>query len=54
MSYPFEHRYDTNPVAPREGVKSRYYNIYTYQEFDRMLDIEFSYWPQTIRRWLDE
>ena len=54
MSYPFEPRFDANPVAPREGVKSRYYNIYTYQPFDRMLDIEFSYWPQTIRRWLDE
>ncbi len=47
-------RFDNHPVAPREGVQSRYFNIYTYQPYDRMLDIEFSFWPQTIRRWLNE
>jgi hypothetical protein len=38
----------------RQGVKDRYYLTYTYQAADRVPDIEFGYWPQTIRRWLKE
>jgi uroporphyrinogen decarboxylase len=38
----------------RTDIKDRFYRTYTYQEIDRVPDIEFGYWPQTIRRWLDE
>ncbi len=38
----------------RTGIKDRYYRTYTYQDVDRVPDIEFGYWPQTIRRWLKE
>ncbi len=38
----------------RKEVRDRYYRTYTYQSIDRVLDIEFGYWPQTIRRWLKE
>ena len=38
----------------RAQVKDRFYRIFTYQEVDRVPDIEFGYWPQTIRRWLKE
>ncbi|HUS47004.1 MAG TPA: uroporphyrinogen decarboxylase family protein [Phycisphaerae bacterium] len=38
----------------RTEVKDRYYRVYTYQDVDRVPDIEFGYWPQTIRRWLKE
>ena len=38
----------------RTEVKDRTYRVYTYQEVDRVPDIEFGYWPQTIRRWLNE
>ena len=41
-------------VKPREEVRDRYYRVYTYQSVDRVPDIEFGYWPQTIRRWLRE
>jgi uroporphyrinogen decarboxylase-like protein len=41
-------------VLPREQVKDRFYRVFTYQDVDRVPDIEFGYWPQTIRRWLDE
>ncbi len=40
--------------AMRTGIKDRYYRTYTYQDVDRVPDIEFGYWPQTIRRWLKE
>ena len=36
----------------RTDVISRYYRTFTYQSIDRLPDIEFGYWPQTIRRWL--
>jgi hypothetical protein len=38
----------------RREVDNRYYRVYTYQPTDRVPDIEFGYWPQTIRRWLKE
>ncbi len=38
----------------RAQVKDRFYRVFTYQAVDRIPDIEFGYWPQTIRRWLDE
>jgi len=38
----------------RTEIKDRYYRTYTYQDVDRAPDIEFGYWPQTIRRWLKE
>jgi len=38
----------------RSEVTDRYYRTFTYQDVDRVPDIEFGYWPQTIRRWLKE
>jgi len=38
----------------RVEITDRYYRVYTYQEVDRVPDLEFGYWPQTIRRWLRE
>ena len=38
----------------RPEVLCRYYRTFTYQPVDRVPDIEFGYWPQTIRRWLRE
>jgi hypothetical protein len=38
----------------RSEVRDRFYRVFTYQDVDRVPDIEFGYWPQTIRRWLDE
>jgi hypothetical protein len=40
--------------SPRTKVGDRFYRTYTYQAVDRVPDIEFGYWPQTIRRWLNE
>ncbi len=39
---------------PRTECTSRYYRVFTYQDVDRVPDVEFGYWPQTIRRWLGE
>ena len=38
----------------RKEIRDRYYRVFTYQDVDRVPDIEFGYWPQTIRRWLAE
>ena len=38
----------------RKEITDRYYRVYTYQHTDRVPDVEFGYWPQTIRRWLRE
>jgi len=38
----------------RTEIRDRYYRTFTYQAIDRVPDIEFGYWPQTIRRWLKE
>jgi len=38
----------------RTEVKDRFYRTFTYQKVDRVPDVEFGYWPQTIRRWLKE
>jgi len=38
----------------RPEIEERFYRIFTYQAVDRVPDIEFGYWPQTIRRWLGE
>lgn len=38
----------------RTDIRDRFYRTYTYQEVDRVPDLEFGYWPQTIRRWLKE
>jgi len=38
----------------RADVRERFYRTFTYQDVDRVPDIEFGYWPQTIRRWLGE
>ena len=35
----------------RTEITDRYYRVYTGQDVDRVPDIEFGYWPQTIRRW---
>ncbi|MEI6519018.1 MAG: uroporphyrinogen decarboxylase family protein [bacterium] len=35
-------------------IEDRFYRVLTYQNVDRVPDIEFGYWPQTIRRWLGE
>jgi len=39
---------------PRSEVVDRFYRSLTYQDVDRVPDIEFGYWPQTLRRWLAE
>ena len=38
----------------RSGITDRFYRTYTDGGMDRVPDIEFGYWPQTIRRWLAE
>ena len=38
----------------RPEIESRYYRTFMYQPTDRVPDVEFGYWPQTIRRWLGE
>ena len=38
----------------RKEITDRGYRMFTYQETDRVPDVEFGYWPQTIRRWLRE
>ncbi len=38
----------------RTEITDRYYRVFTYQQVDRVPDVEFGYWPQTIRRWLRE
>lgn len=38
----------------RKEITDRYYRTFTYQATDRVPDVEFGYWPQTIRRWLKE
>ncbi len=38
----------------RTDITDRFYRVYTYQNVDRVPDIEFGYWPQTIRRWVQE
>lgn len=38
----------------RDNVTSRTYRTFAYLDVDRVPDIEFGYWPQTIRRWLGE
>ncbi|MHB9110026.1 MAG: uroporphyrinogen decarboxylase family protein [Armatimonadota bacterium] len=34
--------------------KNRLYRTFTYLPTDRVPDVEFGYWPQTIRRWAKE
>ena len=38
----------------RKAVTERYYKFFTGQQVDRIPDVEFGWWPQTIRRWLGE
>lgn len=38
----------------RTTVTERYYRFLTGQTVDRIPDVEFGYWPQTVRRWLKE
>ena len=38
----------------RTTVTDREYRVLTYQSVNRVPDVEFGYWPQTIRRWLHE
>ena len=38
----------------RADITDRFYKVFTYQNVDRPPDIEFGYWPQTIRRWIAE
>lgn len=38
----------------RAVVTERYCRYFTGQPVDRIPDIEFGWWPQTIRRWVDE
>lgn len=39
---------------PIRNIADRTYRVFTYQSVDRVPDLEFGYWPQTIRRWLKE
>ena len=41
-------------MMKRTDIVDRAYRVFTYQSVDRVPDIEFGYWPQTIRRWLKE
>jgi uroporphyrinogen decarboxylase len=41
-------------MAPRESVTDRYYRVFSHLPVDRVPDIEFGYWPQTVRRWKRE
>ena len=43
----------TGPRVRKEIVDPSY-RVFTYQSVDRVPDVEFGYWPQTIRRWLKE
>jgi len=38
----------------RKEVADRAYRVFTYQDVDRVPDIQFGCWPQAIRRWLGE
>lgn len=38
----------------RTNIQDRFYRVYTYQSVDRVPDIEFGYWSQTIQRWMKE
>ena len=38
----------------RKEIKDLEYRLFTYQDVDRIPDVEFGYWPQTIKRWIDE
>jgi hypothetical protein len=38
----------------RNEITERYYRFFTGQPVDRIPDIEFGWWPQTVRRWLGE
>jgi hypothetical protein len=38
----------------RPEIQDRFYRTFTYQDVDRVPDMEFGYWPQTIRRWVKE
>ena len=38
----------------RSEVTDRWYRVFTYQQVNRVPDVEFWWWPQTIRRWLKE
>ncbi|MBT3273890.1 MAG: hypothetical protein HN368_12100, partial [Spirochaetales bacterium] len=38
----------------RSEITERLYKFYTNQSVDRVPDIEFGYWPQTVRRWAEE
>ena len=38
----------------RAEITDRFYRTFTYQTVDRVPNVEFGYWPQTIRRWLRE
>ena len=46
--------FDKNLVSPRPEITSRHYKTFMYQPTDRVPDIEFSYWSQTLRRWVGE
>ena len=39
---------------PRAGITCRDFLTMTYQSVDRVPDVEFAFWAQTIRRWLAE
>ncbi len=53
MTYSEGHGGVASP-PPRTEVTDRVYRVFTYQPVDRVPDVEFGYWPQTIRRWLRE
>jgi len=40
--------------TPRPNITDRDFRIFADLPVDRVPDIEFGYWPQTIRRWLKE
>lgn len=38
----------------RTDITERFYRTFTYQDVDRVPDVEDGFWPQTLRRWLKE
>ncbi len=50
-----KHTYENVPVADGEmSPRDRFYAIMERQPFDRIIDTEFGYWDNTIRRWHNE
>jgi len=42
-----------NP-SKKMGNRDRFLNVFRYKEVDHVPDVEFGYWPETLRRWHSE